>query len=77
MKSSISKAVVFGSTVTGFSTGGGGTLTPAYTSTMSTAPAGAVDIDIVKAAAAVATRIRFIEGLLYRRTCIEPTRAAE
>jgi len=60
MKSSMSSAVVLGSTVTGFSVGAAGALVPAHSSTMLFAWAGSVSAAIITAAA---IRLRFMNIL--------------
>ncbi len=61
MKSSISRAVVFGSTVTGFSVGAAGALVLAHSSTMLFAWAGSVSAAVI---ATAAIRLRFMNILL-------------
>src|SRR4029079_12104897 len=68
MKSSISRAVVFGSTVTGFSVGAAGALVLAHSSTMLFAWAGSVSAATM---AAAAIKLRFMNILLDGRLLSE------
>ena len=75
MKSSISSAVVFGSTVTGLSAGAGGAFTLAHSSTMSAACVGSASAHDQHGQCA-AIRLRFMYILSMRVACVASAFAA-